>query len=234
MKQTAIQLNQVTKTYKGGIQGLQCANLEIPYNQCVGIIGANGAGKTTLIHLIAGVLRPSSGSVKKTICKPNDLAWVSQTQTIDWFLSVFDNVRLGARLGGASISDSYEVSYEMLEEVGLLSKKMLLPDQLSGGEIRRVQIARALAQKAKILLLDEPTVGLDPVASERFIDKITQTVSEETVVLIASHDLHILEKSVSSVLYLNEGHIEAFQTKEEFLKNFSSHTLREAFFAAHN
>lgn len=230
---SAITFDQVSKTYDNGVTGLESSSFQIPYNKCIGVIGVNGAGKTTLIHLIAGILHPTTGTIKRIMRNPNDIAWVSQTQTVDWYLSVTDNVRFGARLGGASIKESLTIAEEILVEIGLKKKQSMLPDQLSGGEIRRVQIGRALAQRSKILLLDEPTVGLDPIASQKLIEKISKMVSSDTLVLISSHDLHILDCAVDDVLYLHDGKIEAYTSREEFLNSFSSNSLREAFFSAH-
>lgn len=202
-----IVLSNLSKIYPNGHVGLQPTDLELSSGQLIGIVGPNGAGKSTLIHLLAGVLRPTTGSVITSLTERRQLAWVSQFTSIDWFLTVRDNVMLGAKLGGESGNRAVQRVDEALEWLGLSQKGKLFPDQLSGGQQRRLQVARAIAQDAQILLLDEPTEGLDPVACEEVMSYLKSLSLQGRLILISSHDLSILESYVDSVLFVSAGEL---------------------------
>lgn len=214
---TVLSVKGITKTYPGGKKALHAVHFDLCSNQLVGLIGANGAGKSTLIHIIAGVLKQDGGYLYCNIQDANELAWVSQFSSIDWYLPVIDNVRLGARLGGYSFKKSEEISNECLAKVELQHKSHCQPDVLSGGEQRRMQIARALAQNPKILILDEPTVGLDPIASKKLMQSLRALVNQNCLVIIASHDLHLIEEEVDQILLLKEGKLIANTAKSSII-----------------
>lgn len=203
-----LSLKNLSKKYPNGKHALKNISLDMYYGELIGLIGPNGAGKSTLIHTIAGILQPSSGTVSCFINDPKDIAWVSQKISIDWYLPVFDNVKLGARLGGFSMKESVNISKENILRVGLENEIFQLPDSLSGGQQKRLQIARALAQNAKILILDEPTAGLDPMASKLFLNEIRNIANQGKLVLISSHDLHLLEGVIDRVVFLSAGCIQ--------------------------
>lgn len=214
---TAISVRGISKTYPNGKRALNRVNFDLYYGQLVGLIGPNGAGKSTLIHIIAGVLKQDEGSLYCNITNANELAWVSQFSSIDWYLSVIDNVRLGARLGGYSSQNAEDISKDCLIKVELNHKIYCLPDALSGGEQRRVQIARALAQNPKILILDEPTTGLDPIASKKLMHNLRSLANQNYLVIVSSHDLHVIEDSVDQILFLKEGEIIANEKKKSIV-----------------
>jgi len=216
-----ISLKNLSKKYPNGILALNNVSLDLHYGELVGLIGPNGAGKSTLIHTIAGILQPSSGTIACFIDDPKDLAWVSQKSSIDWYLPVIDNVKLGARLGGCSIQEAKSIAKENVIKVGLEKESTQLPDSLSGGQQRRLQIARALAQNAKILILDEPTTGLDPFASKQFLSEIRNIANQGKLVLISSHDLHSLEGVVDRIVFLSEGTVKLDQEISNLLNSTS-------------
>ncbi|MFA6915656.1 MAG: ABC transporter ATP-binding protein [Parachlamydiales bacterium] len=202
---TAISVKNVFKTYPNGKIALHGINIDLEYGSLVGLIGPNGAGKSTLIHIIAGVIKHDKGTIDCHIPDSKEIAWVSQFSCIDWYLPVIDNVRLGARLGGYGLSEAEEVSKKWLTTLELQHKSYCKPDALSGGEQRRMQIARALAQNAKILILDEPTTGLDPIASKILMQSLKQLSKQNCLIILSSHDLHLIENDVDRILFLNEG-----------------------------
>lgn len=202
-----ILLEDVSKVYEEGNVGLHRTTIRLTSNQMIGIVGPNGAGKSTLIHLIAGVLRPSTGRVVTSISSRKKLAWVSQFTSIDWFLSVRDNVLLGAKLGGIRGKNARQQSADALSCVGLDQKSLLFPDQLSGGEQRRLQVARAIAQSPDILLLDEPTVGLDPIAAEQLMSFLKTFPPQNKLVILSSHDLSLIDDYVDSILFISNGNV---------------------------
>ncbi|MCH9626366.1 MAG: Glutamine transport ATP-binding protein GlnQ [Chlamydiales bacterium] len=210
----ALSLSNISKVYPKGKKALEDISFQLQYGQFVGLIGPNGAGKSTLLHIIAGVLEPTSGDVSRHIMDPKDLVWVSQHYCIDWYLSVLDNTRLGARLGGYSAKEAETVSRNSLISVGLEKEHAFSPDTLSMGQQRRLQIARALAQNAKVLLFDEPTTGLDAIASKKLMKELKFMANNQSLVVVSSHDLDLLEEVADQYIFLNEGKIE-IQNKEK-------------------
>jgi ABC-type multidrug transport system ATPase subunit len=204
----ALSLEDVAKTYPNGTVGLHPTTLDLSLGSFYGMVGPNGAGKSTLIHLAAGAIRPSTGKVTYNLPHRRSLAWVSQTTSIDWFLSARDNVLLGARLSGLRGIEARNHADACLTQVGLESKATALPDQLSGGQQRRLQVARALAQRPQVLLLDEPTTGLDPVASDELIKHLRALADAGACILMASHDLDRLDNVCDQVLWAADGHLE--------------------------
>jgi ABC-2 type transport system ATP-binding protein len=222
-----ITINSLSKVYQTDKIALNNITTAVLPGILVGLVGANGAGKSTLIHILAGVLRPSNGTVQIQISDMQQLAWVSQVATIDWYLNVMDNVRLGARLGGASIKQSYKVAEHYMDLLQVLEFKNKSIEMLSGGQQRRVQIARALAQQAKLFILDEPTTGLDHKACIQLMDYIKSLTLHGKTVVISMHDLSLLEKYIDHVWFLNNGKLEIDLPLNKFLAqgNQKDHTL---------
>lgn len=214
---TAISVKRISKTYPNGKKALINIAFDLYFGQVIGLIGLNGAGKSTLIHILAGVLKQDEGTIHCNIQDSKELAWVSQFSSIDWYLSVIDNVRLGARLGGYQPNQAKARASECLDKVGLLPKSHLQPDVLSGGEQRRMQIARALAQHPRVLILDEPTIGLDPIASKTLMQSLRSLANQGCLVIISSHDLHLIEEEVDRILFLKEGRLIANEDKKNII-----------------
>lgn len=217
-----LEIQGLSKVYENQIVALQDINAQILPGTLIGLIGANGAGKSTLIHIIAGILRPTEGTVKLQIKDLSSLAWVSQTTLLDWYLKVLDNVRLGARLAGFSLRESYQLAHQAMELVNITDLQDKDVEVISGGQQRRVQIA----QQADILLLDEPTVGLDYKASMRFMEYLRKLTRQGKVVIISSHDLTLLEKYIDQVWFLNHGVLEIDQPLDQFLTSSNQQATR--------
>ena len=222
-----IEIQGLSKVYEPQKVALDNINAKLLPGTLVGLIGANGAGKSTLIHIIAGVLRPTKGTVQLQIKAPSSLAWVSQITTLDWYLNVLNNVRLGARLSGFNLRESYQLAYQAMELLNITELKHEDVEVISGGQQRRVQIARAIAQQADILLLDEPTIGLDYKACIHFMDYIRALTRQGKIVIISSHDLMLLEKYIDHVWFLNNGMLELNQPLEQFLAQSKQQEARE-------
>jgi len=222
-----VKIQGLSKVYEPQKVALDNINAKLSPGTLVGLIGANGAGKSTLIHIIAGVLRPTKGIVQLQIKAPSSLAWVSQITTLDWYLNVLNNVRLGARLSGFNLRESYQLAYQAMELLNITELKHEDVEVISGGQQRRVQIARAIAQQADILLLDEPTIGLDYKACIHFMDYIRALTRQGKIVIISSHDLMLLEKYIDHVWFLNNGMLELNQPLEQFLAQSKQQEARE-------
>lgn len=215
-----IETRELGKQYRNGSWGLRGVTITLRAGSFTALIGANGAGKTTLIHLLCGLIEPTEGSVAVT--NGLRLGWCSQSSVIDWYLSAYDNVLLGARFAGLGVQDSRRRTSAALEEVGLSDIAHRPVDELSGGQQHRVQIARALAHDPDLLILDEPTTGLDPKASERLLEALRQRAGAGAIVLMSSHDLTLLERYCDEVLLLDSGRMAAFEPRDAFLQRFAS------------
>lgn len=226
MSNAVVSIHALTKVYnrKAVVHNLSA---ELKKGTLVGLVGPNGAGKSTLTHLIAGVIRPTSGSILLRISGPEKLAWVSQMTTMDWYLTAFHNVRLGARLGGLSWCESSKEAHRAMEVLGIAEHKHVDVEILSGGQQKKVQVARALAQQADVLLLDEPTVGLDYKTCTEFIAHLRSLTNQGKTVLIASHDLTFLEKHIDHIWLLDNGMLKIAQDVSELLAERKPKTISE-------
>lgn len=224
----AIRTCNLGKRYSNGFWGLKEVSLELQFGSMVALLGANGAGKSTLIHLLCGALNPTTGSIgwNPSVAGPQ-IGWCSQRQSLDWYLTVRDNVLLGARLAKLNHATSQALTEEVLAFVELTSKASSFADELSGGQQQRLQIARALVADPTVLLLDEPTAGLDVEASERIADGLKLRAENGAMVLVSSHDIGLLETRSDAVLLLADGGVVAFESRENFLQRYASDDVLE-------
>jgi branched-chain amino acid transport system ATP-binding protein len=225
----------------GGLLALDSVNLEVEENKIFGIIGPNGAGKTTLFNIITGIYTPTGGQIRykgKVIngTAPYNMArmGIGRTfQNIRLFnkLSVLDNVKVGFH--GVTRAGFFQALFglpserreekwinsracQLLEMVGLYEKRMEYADNLSYGEQRKLEIARALALKPSMLLLDEPAAGMN--ASEKleltaFIRQIRK--SEQLTILLVEHDMNVVMNICEQIAVLNYGRKIADGTPEQ-------------------
>lgn len=210
------------KTYAGGITALTDVTFTIQTGRVVLLLGANGAGKSSLIHLACQVTRPTTGTISLGITEGKDLGWCSQTQMIDWWTTVYENVLLGPSLSGVSNQDAARATRETLELVGLSGQSNRHCDQLSGGQLQRVQVARALATNPALMFLDEPTVGLDVSTSRKLMTELRRRATAGATIVIASHELDVVEEFCDEILLLEEGRLIAHTPRQAFVNAWSS------------
>jgi ABC-2 type transport system ATP-binding protein len=224
----AIRTEHVGKRYDNGHWGLRDVSLELPFGSMVALLGANGAGKSTLIHLLCGALNPTTGTIvwNPEVSGPQ-IGWCSQRQSLDWYLTVRDNVLLGARLAKMDRTMSRQKTDEVLRFVELDGQATSFADELSGGQQQRLQIARALVAEPAVLLLDEPTAGLDVEAAERLADGLKARAANGAMVLVSSHDIGLLETRGDAVLLLADGEVVAFESRDSFLQRFAGDDVLE-------
>lgn len=177
----------------------------------IGIIGPNGGGKTTLSLLILGLLRPTLGSLQKfPSCRGKELAvsWVPQHFAYDnaFPISVKEVVLSGRlsflRWHGRYSKHDHESAEQALETVGLFPQRNCCFSHLSGGQIQRVLLARALASRPELLVLDEPTANIDPENQQRIL-QILQKLNASCTILMITHDLHHTTSHFNKVFYMN-------------------------------
>jgi len=236
MSDIAISLRDINVDY-GNRRGLFDASIDIPYRSFTGVIGMNGAGKSTMFKVIMGLIKPQSGTV--TICddpvniaqKHGHVAYVQQSEEVDWDfpISVYDVVMMG-RLGKQNVFKTPrdiddEFVMKALGQVGMLDHKNHQIGELSGGQKKRVFVARALAQGADILLLDEPFAGLD-ATSEKSLTKLFVNLKEQgKTVVLATHDLLSLPDTCDRVALIKHTVVAHGPTKEVFTKKLVEQTF---------
>jgi ABC-2 type transport system ATP-binding protein len=168
--------------------------------ELVGVIGPNGAGKTTLLSILAGTLKPDEGEVRS----PNgDIGWVPQQPALYRRLTVEENLLLFARL--EKHEDPARAVEEMLELTGLQERRGEIVAKLSGGNQQRINIAIGLLARPVVLLLDEPSVGLDPRQRARLWEFVSGLAREGTTVIFSTHDIQEAERYGQRLLVLADG-----------------------------
>ncbi|MER5771138.1 ATP-binding cassette domain-containing protein [Streptomyces sp. NPDC001985] len=186
------------------------------------LLGPNGAGKSTLLKLAAGVARPSRGRVTFRGLASHEsayrarVAWMPQHITAMHGLTAREQVAYTGWLKGMNRSDAWEAAAGSLDRVDLAAQRDTRTKQLSGGQLRRVGVASALVHDADILLLDEPTAGMDPTQRRIFRDLI-QTVAGDVAVLMSTHDVADLAEESANVTVLMNGRIAFTGATGDFL-----------------
>jgi ABC-2 type transport system ATP-binding protein len=167
----------------------------------VAVIGPNGAGKTTLLSIMAGIASPDEGEVRET--KGGAIGWVPQQAALYRRLTVEENLLLFARLEGHE--DPRRSSEEMLELCGLVDRRDEIVARLSGGNQQRINIAIGLLSRPAVLLLDEPSVGLDPRQRARLWGFVLGLADRGTTVVFSTHDIQEAERYGQRLLVLADG-----------------------------
>lgn len=214
-----IRFNRVTKRYQNGHDALDDVSFSIERGQMVFLTGHSGAGKSTLLRLISLLDQPTTGSIevdgvelqqlsnRKIPFYRRGLGVVFQEHRLLFDRSVFENVALPLRVASYSPDEIRRRVQAALDRVSLLSKENLNPQVLSGGEQQRVGIARAIVNTPTILLADEPTGNLDPQLSEEVMGLFQQFNQFGTTVLVATHDLALVDKLGNPRLELEQGRL---------------------------
>jgi cell division transport system ATP-binding protein len=214
-----IDFTHVFKRYPGGFDALRDINLRIEAGEMAFITGHSGAGKSTLLRLITAIERPTRGEAAvngRNLTKlprrripyfRREIGVVFQDYKLLFDRTVYDNVALPLIVTGTEDKEIPKRVRAALEMVGLLDKERMLPVTLSGGEQQRVGIARAVVNKPPLLLADEPTGNLDSKLSDEILDLFLDFHHHGVTVLIATHDLHLIDRARRRVIELNHGEL---------------------------
>ena len=198
----ALDARAVTKSFDGR-QALAGIDFEVGPGEVVALIGPNGAGKTTLLSILAGISEPDSGTVEA-----DGVAWVPQMAALYRRLSVRENLLLFARLqrdAGQTDEKPEQMVERMLDLTGLADRAGDRVGTLSGGNQQRINIAIGLMAEPTVLLLDEPSVGLDPAQRERLWGFVLGLVGEGTAVAFSTHDIQEAERYGERIAVVAEG-----------------------------
>ncbi|HOG19411.1 MAG TPA: LPS export ABC transporter ATP-binding protein [Salinivirgaceae bacterium] len=200
-------------------------NLEVNQGEIVGLLGPNGAGKTTSFYMIVGLIRPNSGQIfidEKEITKEpvylrakQGIGYLAQEASVFRKLSVEDNILSVMEMARYSKEYRSEKLEDLLDEFGLQRIRKSLGIQLSGGERRRTEIARALAINPKFILLDEPFAGVDPIAVQDIQEIVFKLKERNIGVLITDHNVHETLSITDRAYLLFNGSILKSGTAEE-------------------
>jgi branched-chain amino acid transport system ATP-binding protein len=220
--------SSVTKRF-GGLVAVDNVSFELNRGDLVSLIGPNGAGKTTLFNILTGQLTPSEGKIHfegQDIgrLKPNRRAelglgrtfQISQTLTS---LTVLENAMIGAFLNTNKMAVAVEVGYDALEKVGLAARAGETAGHLTLGERRRLEVARALAMKPRVLLLDEVMAGLNQTEVVRIVDLVQSLNDMGHTIIVIEHNLKVVRAFSKRVLVLDRGSLLATGTAEEVLSD---------------
>ena len=214
-----VSFSAVAKRYPGGQEALRSVSFAIEAGELAFLTGRSGAGKSTLLKLIPAIERPTSGSVivngqnvgaLKRAAIPylrRNIGLVFQDQKLLYDRTVFDNVMLPLSFSGQSPREAARRVRAALDKVGLLSRERSNPIQLSGGEQQRLAIARAVVNRPGLLIGDEPTANLDAESAARILEIFVAFNQVGVTVLIATHDLSLVQRYGRRALHLDNGQI---------------------------
>jgi len=224
MSKPVLSVRGVTRTYdtaSGGLTVLKGVDLDVLPGEIVGLIGPSGSGKSSLLHAAGLLERPTSGQIRidgedvgglderaRTLIRLASIGFVYQFHHLLPEFDARDNVALPLRIAGVGQAQARERASEVLTALGLGERLTHQPAQLSGGEQQRVAVARALANRPRLLLADEPTGNLDPTTSQSVFEALQRLVKDTGVAaLIATHNME-LAGHMDRVFALKDGHLE--------------------------
>lgn len=222
----SIVIKNLNKIYDNGHHALKDINLEIPSGM-FGLLGPNGAGKSTLMRILVALMEPSSGEVEMygyNLLKERRevrriLGYLPQDFRFFAKYKVIEYLDYAARLSGMNDSRKRRQAVaDMLEQVGLYEVRERYASKLSGGMKRRLGIAQALIHEPKVIIVDEPTTGLDPEERIRFRNLLTQVSGNDITIILSTHIVGDISSSCVNMALLNKGEVSFRGSPEEMLK----------------
>ena len=219
----ALEVKNLRKVYEGGLEALKGINISIPQGSFYGLLGPNGAGKTTTIGIITGLVNITGGSASvlgfdsvTEFRQARKLIGLSpQELNFDVFFSIGELLELQAGYYGLSNKEAKERTTIMLEQFGLSEKRNSRARELSGGMKRRVQIAKALVHDPKIVILDEPTAGVDIELRHMLWNYLRKINEEGKTILLTTHYIEEAEQLCETVSIINDGKIIATDSPDK-------------------
>lgn len=234
-----LSVKELRKSY-GSKEVVKGISFDLDKGEILGLLGPNGAGKTTTINMITTLVDKDGGSIgyegKETFDNEMEfkkaLGLVPQDVALFSDLSAYDNVKFFCSLYGIKGAELKKYTREALEYVGLWDKKRDYPDSFSGGMKRRLNIACSIVHKPKLLIMDEPTVGIDPQSRNNILEVAKKLKMEGTTIVYTSHYMEEVESICSRLIIMDQGRIIEEGTKEEIKRNYKEQgleTLEEIF-----
>jgi ABC-2 type transport system ATP-binding protein len=233
----ALEVRKLKKTYSSGTHALKGIDLEIPEGSFFGLLGPNGAGKSTLIHCIMGLAVPTSGRASVLGYDVVDdyqkaranVGLAPQEINLDWFLSVEETLDFHGGYYSMRKKDRKKRIDELLKDFSLREKRNDRSLFLSGGMKRRVILARALMHRPRVLILDEPTAGVDVELRRELWDYMKKINKAGTTILLTTHYIEEAEKLCDNIALINNGEIIKTGSSKELKKYYRQKTLEEVY-----
>ena len=232
--EAAVKIKNLSVTLGGQVKALKHVNLELPKGKVTGFIGPSGAGKTTLIRSIVGRLQTPEDSIE-ILGYPagsselrRTVTYMTQELSVYSDLTVKENLIYFARMSGQSRNVAQKSVKELLSTIDMPDKADSLVSNLSGGQKQRVSLAIALISSPKIMVLDEPTIGLDPALRDRLWQLFNEIATRGTTLIISSHSMDEARRCEDLVL-IREGQVISHSSPKELLQKTGTASVEQAF-----
>ena len=232
----AIRTENLRKTYKssrGDVEAVRGIDLDIPQGEFFGLLGPNGAGKSTTIGMLTTLVHPTGGRAwvaghdvtRQPVAVKRRIGVVTQNNTLDMQLTVAENLEFRSRFFGLSKAVAANRAAQLIDAFGLGDRKNAMADQLSGGQGRRLMIARALVHQPDVLFLDEPTAGLDPQTRVNLWDILQVLHAEGQTILLTTHYMEEAEALCDRIAVVDHGKILAEGSLDDLLADAGAETI---------
>lgn len=235
----ALQIVDLRKRYPNGVEALRGVSLDIAEGELFGLLGPNGAGKSTLIHCTTGLAQPTGGEIRifghdaihDYTRARQAVGLAPQELNVDWFLTVEETLDYHGGYFGMPKRERRRRAAELLETFALTEKRDERTRTLSGGMKRRLILARAVMHRPRLLILDEPTAGVDVELRLELWHYVRRINEEGTTILLTTHYLEEAEQLCDRIAFIAEGRIAAEGTSTELARRFGVPNLEDAYLA---
>jgi len=232
----AIRTEDLRKTYKssrGDVEAVRGIDLNVPQGEFFGLLGPNGAGKSTTIGMLTTLVAPTGGRawvaghdvVKSPVEVKRRIGVVTQNNTLDMQLTVQENLEFRSRFFGLSLGAASKRAAQLIDAFGLSDRRKAMADQLSGGQARRLMIARALVHQPDVLFLDEPTAGLDPQTRVNLWDILQVLHDQGQTILLTTHYMEEAQALCDKIAVVDHGKILAEGSVDKLLADSGAQTI---------
>ncbi len=236
---SALCIEQLVKRYPNGVEALRSVSVEIEPGEFFGLLGPNGAGKSTLIHCTTGLAQPTSGAIRVFGHDAIDhyadarqaVGLATQELNLDWFLTVAETLDYHGGYFGMRKRERRERAKELLETFSLTEKRDERTRTLSGGMKRRLILARALMHRPRLLILDEPTAGVDIELRLELWHYVQRINEQGTTILLTTHYLEEAEQLCDKIAFINHGEIVAQGSSGALTARYGVANLEDAYLA---
>jgi len=233
----ALKIERLTKRYPTGVEALRGVSLEIAPGELFALLGPNGAGKSTLIHCATGLAQPTGGTISvfghdatgDYGAARQAVGLAPQELNLDWFLTVEETLDYHAGYFGMPKRERRARTKELLETFSLTEKADERTRTLSGGMKRRLILARAMMHKPRLLILDEPTAGVDVELRLELWHYVQRINREGTTILLTTHYIEEAEQLCDRIAFINEGRIVGEGTSPELAARYGVDNLEDAY-----
>jgi ABC-2 type transport system ATP-binding protein len=232
----AIRTEGLRKTYKssrGHVEAVRGIDLDIPPGEFFGLLGPNGAGKSTTIGMLTTLIAPTGGRAwvaghdvaKDPVAVKRRIGVVTQNNTLDMQLTVQENLEFRSRFFGLSLGAASKRAVQLIDAFGLSDRRKAMADQLSGGQARRLMIARALVHQPDVLFLDEPTAGLDPQTRVNLWEILEVLHDQGQTILLTTHYMEEAQALCDKIAVVDHGKILAEGSVDKLLADSGAQTI---------